>query len=159
MKHTLLAVFLLSCGGDPAKDTLVKSLGPENGSPGPTHRPGQPCLTCHDFAVGGTVYLQQGKPDPLVAAQIDILDLGGSVACTTTTNAAGNFYLKQKECVMPMPAKARITRPSPDPKMMPDVAEMVTRIGRDGSCATCHHGDMLSPTSVEKIYLLTSDQP
>ena len=168
MKHhvILLVLGLDACGGDPVHDKLVASLGPETTSPGPTHRPGEPCLACHDgtgpastkLAMGGTIYLQQGKPDPLAGAEVDLLDLAGNVVCTTTTNSAGNFYWAANACAVPMPAKAKISRMTSDP-MAPDVAEMVTRIGRQTSCATCHQGDMLGPTNVEKIYLLTSDQP
>lgn len=166
MRHAIL-LLLVSCGGDPVHDKLVKSLGPESTtSPGPTHRPGQPCLACHDgsgpastkLAMGGTIYLQQGKPDPLVDAEVDLLDLAGNIACTTKTNASGNFFWDDKACSVPMPAKAKIVRATSDP-MNPDVAAMVTRIGRPTSCATCHQGDALGPTNVEKIYLLTSDQP
>ncbi len=165
-QHVLILI-LAGRGGDPVHDKLVASLGPEtSGGPGPTHRPGEPCLACHDgtgpaskkLAMGGTVYLQQGKPDPLVGAEVDLLDLAGNVVCTTTTNAAGNFYWEDKACTVPMPAKAKIQRATSDP-MNPDVAAMVTRIGRQTSCATCHQGDMLGPTNVEKVYLLTADQP
>lgn len=152
---------LLSCSGDPVHDDLVRGLGPEpSGAPGPLHRAGQPCLACHggsgpaslELSVGGTIYVQQGKTDPLEGAEVQVTDLAGRVVCSATTNAAGNFFLRRSECTMPEPAKANVLRAS-------DGAEsnMITRIGRSGSCATCHHGDTSTATSVERIYLLSAE--
>ena len=65
MKRAALLVLLLSC--DPVHDDAVSALGGETpGIPrGPLHRPGQPCLVCHDgasgdpaaFSMAGTVFL------------------------------------------------------------------------------------------------------
>ena len=56
---------LLGCN-DATHDEEVAALGAEDPAvpPGPDHRPGQPCLTCHggigpakqQFSIGGTVY-------------------------------------------------------------------------------------------------------
>ena len=66
-----LAVVAAASGGvlscyDPVHDQEVAALGGEapGVSPGPTHRPGQPCNVCHGgvgpanlrFSVAGTVY-------------------------------------------------------------------------------------------------------
>ena len=62
----LLTWALVGCFVDPVHDEQVAALGPEPAgeSPGPLHRPGQPCLVCHgglgpahqSFSVAGTVF-------------------------------------------------------------------------------------------------------
>src|ERR1017187_10948970 len=101
--RTLPALFALlalaAC--DPVRNDAIASLGPE--APGvrrgPLHRPGQPCLLCHDGAIGdpqrftvaGTVYETLGNQAPSVLASVVLTDANGS-SVHLQTNAAGNFY-------------------------------------------------------------------
>ena len=113
---------------NPVHDDAVTALGPEAPGvpPGPTHRPGQPCLTCHggqgpagvQFSIGGTAYenqrlpLSDGAPapasPPLVGATVELTDssdLGDgsdgasspSATQTTTTNSVGNFFILESQ--------------------------------------------------------------
>lgn len=168
----LAAAALASCG-DPAHDNAVNALGPEKPgvSPGPTHRPGQPCVICHggsgpgnpQFSIGGTVYAVKGQTDPLVNATVHLTDATGSTR-TATTNAAGNFYITLSQWA-PLPPIAKIsvdcgplTSTSPytcgptDPNTPSLTATMNTHIGRDGSCAGCHFG-VRSATTPGPIYV------
>lgn len=137
----LLAALLASCV-DPIHDERVDALGPEvtGVRPGPTHRPGQPCTTCHggagpgspEFVVAGTVFRTRegGAPAPGVDVVVTAAD-GRSI--TLLTNQVGNFYLPRREWDAPFPmhvtiAFGGVTR------------TMQTRIGGDGGCATCHSG-------------------
>ena len=69
----LFALTSLSCT-DPVLDDQIEALGPETGNPGPTHRPGQPCVLCHSqlgpasdsvFLLAGTVYDSPTRITPL----------------------------------------------------------------------------------------------
>ena len=69
---------------DPVHDDAVSALPPEDPSvpPGPLHRPGQPCLVCHDgggpgslvFGTAGTIFQDQTDLTPLVAATVQLSD-------------------------------------------------------------------------------------
>lgn len=147
----VMSVLALSCA-DPVRDDAIAALGPEKGSPGPLHRPGQPCALCHDgstaaeFAVGGTVFLTQGTLDPAVGATVELDDLTGKPICSTLTNAAGNFYLHATSCNLPTPFKPKVILDGNE-------ADMTSRVGRDRSCASCHKGTAPTANSVEGIYL------
>ena len=158
----IVAVFAWSCG-DPVHNARVDALGPESsGGTGPTHRPGQPCLACHndqgpsstEFSVAGTIYQSAalGSP-PLVGATVTIYDAtqnaDGGAPHTFTTNAAGNFYAPKSDWTPFFPLHD-ISVTSPD---VPAPTMMHTVVGRDGSCATCHF-DPKGPGSHGHIYLV-----
>jgi hypothetical protein len=98
--------FGLAAGcGDPVHDAEVAALGPEapNVPPGPDHRPGQPCLTCHGglgpasltFVTAGTLYAYPyGMPGngPVAGGNIHLVDANNTTR-DPVTNSAGNFYL------------------------------------------------------------------
>ena len=157
-----VAFFAWSCG-DPVHNARVDALGPESsGGTGPTHRPGQPCLTCHsdqgpsstEFAVAGTLYQSAaaGSP-PLVGATVTIYDAtqnaDGGAPHTFTTNAAGNFYAPKSDWTPFFPLHD-ISVSSP---LLPAPTTMHTVVGRDGSCATCHF-DPKGQGSHGHIYLV-----
>ncbi|HSQ63920.1 MAG TPA: hypothetical protein VLM85_11930 [Polyangiaceae bacterium] len=152
----LAAVFACS---DPVHDAEVAALGPEDpGTPtGPTHRPGQPCLTCHGdlgpahtrFAAGGTIY-QGDLVTPASGATVTINDAAGNQV-QATTNDAGNFYVPYSD-FQPVFPLTPITVVGSDPN---NPATMITHIGRDASCASCHFGSESSASSPGPIYLLT----
>ena len=143
-----LAAVVWACS-DPVHDTRVDALGPEvaNVSPGPTHRPGQPCLTCHggggpadtELTVAGTIY-QTKDPisPPAVGATVTIFDgtqlADGGAPHSTVTNAAGNFFFRRSDWspVYPLHDIAVSYPGLATPTMMH------TTVGRDGACATCH---------------------
>jgi hypothetical protein len=102
----LLALVLPGCS-DPNHAAEVNALGPEapGVSPGPTHRPGQPCLTCHGgdgpggqtFVTAGTIYVNQymaGTTDyaPVVNGTVHLVDANGSTF-DSQTNTVGNFFV------------------------------------------------------------------
>lgn len=138
----LLAAGLLggaaaACTNDPVPQEIIDGLGPETGEPSAAHRPGQPCLVCHDtyggakpaMAVGGTVYTTDpmGAIVPAPAVLITITDSSGDsrMACT---NPAGNFYIEKDawaDIAFPLGVECGGLR-------------MTSLIGRDGSCASCH---------------------
>lgn len=143
-----MAALVWACS-DPLQSARVAALGDEHAgvSPGPTHRPGQPCLTCHggsgpadvDFSVAGTIY-QTAAVDspPLAGATVTIFDAtqlaDGGTPHTAITNAVGNFYIRADAWSPSFPlhdvavSGAGIDTPT----------IMHTVVGRDGSCATCH---------------------
>jgi hypothetical protein len=107
----VLALAVGAACADPTHDDAVAALGPEAPGvpPGPTHRPGQPCLTCHggsgpagaQFSIGGTAYQTQRLPlpdggippsAPLVGATVQLTDSVNSTQ-TVTTNSVGNFFI------------------------------------------------------------------
>ena len=132
----------------------VAVLGPETGSPGPEHRPGQPCVTCHggsgpgstQFSVGGTVYLNQGGGPPAPGATVQIEDIDGHIY-TVTANAVGNFFVPLADFAPHYPTQMSVT--SPDGSL---TLQMLTHAGRDGSCADCHTATE-GPNSPGPVYL------
>lgn len=158
----MTAVFGWSCG-DPVHDARVDALGPEtSGGPGPLHRPGQPCLACHDdqgpgkpeFAVAGTIYqtAAPGSP-PLAGATVTIYDAtqdaDGGAPHLAGTNAAGNFYIPKSDWTPFFPLHD-VSVTTPD---VPTPTTMHTVVGRDGSCATCHF-DPKGTNSHGHVYLV-----
>ena len=134
----------------------VAALGPESPgvAKGPLHRPGQPCLACHggsgpasaQFSVGGTVYLTQGGGAPAPGTQVMIEDIDGQV-WTVTANAAGNFFVTVSDFAPHYPTQMQVT--SSDGSVS---QQMLTHVGRDGSCADCHT-PTAEPTSPGPVYL------
>jgi len=129
---------------NPEVDAAIAALGPEPNGPGrgPLHRPGQPCLLCHDGGVAsnmfaaGTVYATPYSKIPVNGVSITLTDaLGHQI--TRSTNCAGNFYV-QGDVVLAYPLRAEITCTFPDGTKHRSV--MGSRIDRDGSCAGCHVG-------------------
>lgn len=144
---------------DPVHDDLVASLGPEAAGvpPGPTHRPGQPCLACHggdgpaslQFSVGGTIYAVRGQPAPAVGALVQIEDIEGNY-WTNTTNSAGNFFVELSDFAPTYPIRMEVV--SSDASI---AQRMQTYAGRAGSCADCHTS-RADPRSPGPIYLTVS---
>lgn len=153
------AIFTWSCG-DPVHDARVSALGDEQGSTGPLHRPGQPCLTCHggdgpasaELSIAGTIYQSAAAGSPgLAGATVTIFDAkqlaDGGAPHTTVTNGAGNFFFRRTEW-SPTYALHDISV-----TFNGVTANMHTTVGRDGSCSTCHF-DPKSNASHGHIYLV-----
>ena len=146
-----LAAFSASCL-DPVHSDAVDALGPEaNGVPeGPTHRPGQPCLTCHggdgpgpDFASAGTVYETRGGTAPMPDVVVLLRDATGATR-TALTNSVGNFYITAGEWSPAYPMFAELHYGDITKKMD-------TRIGRNAGCAECHRDG--GRTKMPAVYL------
>ncbi len=144
---------LATACSDPLRDGKIEALGGEdpNFPPSEIHRPGQPCVACHSvyegakpvISVGGTVFTDPDRPDPdglglqLVPNHtIRIIDSEGRIL-QKRTNRCGNFYWTQDEFDPAYPLRAELFGPGPDDSLVP-VDVMASRIGRDGSCGTCH---------------------
>ncbi len=129
---------ILAC--DPTHSDQVSALGGEapNVNEGPTHRPGEPCLRCHDgafgdpeeFSVAGTIY--RGAEDATGADGVTVImtDATGSTH-TALTNSAGNFYVTPGDWTPKYPMQAQIESGSTK-------VPMLTLISRDGACSGCH---------------------
>jgi hypothetical protein len=143
-----LSVALLALAAcDPVHDDAKAALGPE--APGvrrgPLHRPGQPCLVCHDGAIGdpqrftvaGTVYETAGEPSPSVGATVSLVDANGS-ATSLTSNAAGNFYATPGQYDPTFPIQATVEGPAGQTVHMETLIEGNGTVEPNGACASCH---------------------
>lgn len=139
---------------DPLHDQTVEALGPEvSGVPaGPLHRPGQPCVLCHDgrgpgnmvLSLAGTIYQVKDQPEPLVDAVVHVADSGGrrSVA---GTNCAGNFFIQSADFEPQFPAWVWV-------EFGGALVPMNSPIFREGSCAVCH-ADPAGSRSAGQVFL------
>jgi hypothetical protein len=155
----LLLLALAAC--DPVNRDAINALpgdapGVRNG---PLHRPGQPCLLCHDgqigdpseFSVAGTIFEHPGSLVAADNASVSLTDANGS-SYSKTTNAAGNFYITPGEWspVFPISNVSVLGRGARTP------AIMLSDIGRDGACAGCHF-DPAGPASSGHVSLSSDD--
>jgi hypothetical protein len=150
-----MVVDLASCV-DATHDEQVQALGGEAaGVPrGPDHRPGQPCLVCHGgegpassrFSVAGTVYAVFKESAPAVGAQVQVEDITGAVR-VPLTNSVGNFYISADQWEPTYPIQMQVT-------LGPVSNQMLTHVGREGSCAACHQSEV-GPASPGPVYVAT----
>ncbi len=127
---------------DPVHHDAVANLGDDDlgVAPGPMHRPGQPCTTCHggegpadsEFSIAGTLYEVRGGTAPVASGIVTVTDALGT-SRSVTSNEAGNFFVRKSEWEpvfrLRVVVEARAVR-----------KEMLTSIARDGGCASCHRG-------------------
>ena len=157
-----VALAIAACA-DPVRSSERDALGPEdpNVPRGEFHRPGQPCLVCHDdFALAGTIY-NEDLVTPFEGATVTLTDSAGS-QFQATTNSSGNFIIRKSDWQPTYPigtyvgsdgtAVYGVTVVGSDPN---NPAQMVTHIGREGSCAWCHFGSGPSTASPGPIYVTT----
>lgn len=159
----LLALSLLAaCLGTSPEDAARDALGDYRGEGEPEHRPGQPCLTCHDFAIAGTVFLYADDEVGVSGALVTITDDAGH-QFTAPTNRTGNFIVTVKSGIDSPRMTRRGLLQIPWEPVFPlrvvvqrgdVVREMESWIWREGSCAGCHHGGQDEADSVAKIFLL-----
>lgn len=160
-----LMVLMTWAACDPVHDDAIAALGPE--APGvrrgPLHRPGQPCLLCHDGAIGdpqrftvaGTVYETSGA---LVAADgvgVLLVDANGS-STTLTTNAAGNFYATPSQYDPTFPIQVTLLGPGSQTVRMQTLIEGNGTVEPNGSCASCHF-DPQGPSTPGHVCLTLDD--
>lgn len=148
----LAALTAAAC--DPIHTEAVDALGGETAGtrPGPMHRPGQPCLTCHDgsignpgaFSVAGTVYVDEAGKTPAAGADVTLTSADGAKRAFRT-NAAGNFFARPNDFTPVYPMRARVDYAG-------ITVEMASLVGRDGSCGDCH-GPTPGPSSAGRIFV------
>jgi hypothetical protein len=158
LRMLLGCAFLLLAGCDPVRSDDIDALGGEvNGvDTGPLHRPGQPCLLCHDgafgnpekFNVAGTVFMKPTGTKPAKRATVELKGTDG-MTFNATTNAAGNFYVSPGEFEPKFPLEVKV-------HYQGETITMETLIGGDGSCAGCHE-DPAGPDSPGHVFVVLDD--
>lgn len=153
-RAALWALVPLAACIDPVRERAIAALGAETPgvSVGPLHRPGQPCLACHDgedpdlaaFSVAGTVYIDDSATQPAANVRVILLDADDR-RHELTSNCAGNFYVSPEQFRPRYPLWTAL-------ELGVDRIEMQSPIGRDGSCAGCHALEA-STTRTSAIYL------
>jgi hypothetical protein len=150
---------------DPVHDDAIAALGPE--APGvrrgPLHRPGQPCLLCHDgaigdpqrFAVAGTVYETSGQRTASVGAQVVLIDAKAS-SIQLRTNGAGNFYVTPGQYDPAFPIQISLVGPGGEMVRMQTLVEGNGTVEPNGGCASCHF-DPPGPNSPGHVCVALDD--
>ena len=156
--RTFALLLLVTCA-DPVHSDAVDALGEERRGvrPGPTHRPGQPCLVCHggqgpgspDFSVAGTVYAARGVLEPLAGTTVVIEDANHDVR-RATSNEVGNFYIAAQTWSPVFPLTTKLDDPRAD---VDGEKPMLTPLPRTGDCASCHYGADNEPTHMPPVFL------
>ena len=159
-----LAAAMLGASGsascfDPVHSDDVAALGPERRGvlPGPNHRPGQNCLTCHggkgpgspEFSIAGTIYSARGVLEPLSDVTVALQDATGATR-DVVSNEVGNFYITTASWSPTYPVLVALRDRRADEN---GVKEMVTPVGRNGGCAFCHYGADEEPTHMPPVFL------
>jgi hypothetical protein len=163
---TLLGVAMLLASCDPVVDDARSALGPETPGvrQGPLHRPGQPCILCHDgaigdpqaFSVAGTVFETSGARNPSESATVTLIDANATQA-ELVTNAAGNFYTTPSQYSPTYPVQVTIHRPGGGlVRMQTLIAGNGANEPNNGSCASCHF-DPAGPSSSGHVCLELDD--
>lgn len=158
MRHAIsISALLLVVACDPVHSNEVDALGGEAPGvrPGQLHRPGQPCLLCHDgkigdpgeFSVAGTVFLDAYDTTPASGVNVFMTGADGTTY-EARTNAAGNFYVTPRQWVPAYPMLVHIESGT--------TIEMKTHVGREGSCNGCHF-DPAGPDSPGHVYATAPD--
>jgi hypothetical protein len=151
------AICLLAACRDPAIEAQIAALGPEDPAVpiGPLHRPNQPCVVCHQeagnagaFLFGGTVYLDPKELQPVGGVEVALMDSAGSIH-RTTTNCAGNFFVRPTEWQPRLPVWTTLIAGE-------HRIDMESPIFREGSCSVCHFRPA-GPRSAGHVFL--SDDP
>jgi hypothetical protein len=157
MRVAILVLLVASLGAcDPVNDDAVAALGsdPTGQRNGPFHRAGQPCLLCHgggglgsprQFSVAGTVFQRASDTQGLGGAVVSLRSAGGD-SISLTTNEVGNFYIDVGSWTPVYPMGVTVTSQG-------TTAVMQTLVGRDGSCAGCHH-DPAGPDSAGHVFFI-----
>ncbi len=150
---------------DPVHDDAIAALGPEAPGvrQGPLHRPGQPCLLCHDgamgdpprFTVAGTVFSTPGTLLAVEGATVQLVDANGSGA-QVTTNSAGNFYATPGDYSPTFPLQVTVAGPAGPTVHMQTLIGGNGTVEPNGACASCHF-DPAGPNSPGHVCLTLDD--
>jgi hypothetical protein len=161
----LLALLVAPAACDPIHDDAIAALGPE--SPGvrrgPLHRPGQPCLLCHDGAIGdpqrftvaGTVFATPSERIASAGASVILIDARAS-RFQVSTNAAGNFYATTGQYDPTFPIHVTVTGPGGQTAPMQTLIEGNGTVEPNGGCASCHF-DPAGPRSPGHVCVRLDD--
>jgi hypothetical protein len=150
------AILALACE-DPTIEAAIAALGPEAAAVpvGPLHRPNQPCLICHQASgnasallIAGTVNYDEMESFPVPDVVVALIDSDGRVH-RTTTNCAGNFFVRPGEWQPRLPFWVSLIAGEHS-------IQMESPIYREGSCAACHFRPA-GPRSAGHVFL--SDDP
>jgi hypothetical protein len=142
---------------DPEHERAVQALGPEDPKVpvGPLHRPGQPCMLCHDaganaapFNIAGTVFRDDTSATPLTDADILLVD-SASNRFTAHSNCVGNFYVRAAEFEPVWPFWVTVSQGAND-------SAMASPVHRERSCAACHFNP-IGPRTSGQAYLTSDD--
>ncbi len=159
----LPASLLVAC--DPVHDNAKAALGGEvDGVPhGPLHRPGQPCIVCHDgalgdpprFTIAGTLYETPGAKVPVEGATVVVTDVNDAGA-RLETNSAGNFYAHATDYDPTFPVIATVVGPQGQVVKMQTLILGNGSIEPNGACASCHF-DPAGPNATGHLCLALDD--
>lgn len=151
-----LAALFVSCT-DPVRDQQIERLGGEDPrvSPGPEHRPGQPCVLCHSdggpasdfkFAIAGTIF-ETSSPQSNGAEGVKVFFIDAASAKRTyETNAAGNFFIPESEWSdLTYPFRVGILKEGANNN---NPIPMTSVVNREGSCNFCHRPNPGSPYAI-----------
>jgi len=142
---------------DPQHELAVEALGGEDPAVpvGPLHRPGQPCMLCHDlgqdattFNLAGTVFRDNVSKAPLTDADIELVDSAG-IRFTAHTNCVGNFVVGLGDFEPIWPFWVTIRQGAND-------SAMGSPVHRERSCAACHFNPA-GPRTAGQVYLTSDD--
>jgi hypothetical protein len=149
----LLTTFMLAACADPVLDEKIAALGPESPEgPGPNHRPGQPCVICHNpagsakshFAFAGTIYRDKGGKVPLGDVEVILTDARGS-KFVGKSNCSGNVYFPIARTTAAFPVWVSMKKGA-------HTVNMESAIFREPDCAVCH-SEPESPASAGAVFL------
>lgn len=142
---------------DPVRQEQIAALGPEaaNVLPGPLHRPGQPCLLCHEalgpaprFTVAGTVFQAPSEAQPVGGTEVRLID-SARRSFVAYTNCVGSFFVTPTEYEPVLPLWVSLSG------LGLQIA-MESPMHKDGDCGACHQGKK-SQSSAGHVFL--SDDP
>jgi hypothetical protein len=144
VRAALILGLLGACIGSTPQDQERDALA--GGGGGPEHRPGEPCLLCHDFALAGTVYQRATDGDGVSGALVSVTDDVGHTF-TAKTNQVGTFYAtvdgastsptlgREGHVTIPwslvFPLRVSVSRNGVEKKMR-------SFIHREAGCGECH---------------------
>jgi hypothetical protein len=147
---SLIALAAVACS-DPLRDENIALLGDEdpNFPPSEIHRPGQPCVACHSeyegaepiMSIGGTLFTDPSVNDGELILVPDhtirIIDSEGKII-ELRTNRCGNFFIARDTFDPAFPLRAELRGPGMEDNSTTPINAMASRIGREGSCGSCH---------------------
>ena len=160
LRGAVVLLLLSPAVGCSYDDPRVAEL-PAPGGGSPTHRPGQPCLLCHGFAIAGTIYQRASDGRGVQGAAVAITDAAGH-EMVATSNSAGNFYLEvQSGLGAPQAGRQGNLRIPWEPVFPLRIKvslgglqkQMRTSVHREGACSICHSLNGAGTDTVSKIFL------
>ena len=156
-----LGIIALLSGGceDPVRQEQLAALGPEaaNVPPGPLHRPGQPCLLCHEpmglaspFTVAGTVFQTLAESPPVGGVEVRLIDAARR-SFVAYTNCVGSFFVTPSEYEPVLPLWVSLSGQGLN-------IAMESPMHKDGDCGFCHQSKK-SPFSAGRVFLSEDPLP